>query len=65
MSLEGVCGGGQEAEMCLRILISQEIRPLTSSAPSWAFIVTEDVIGEGFDQYQLSHVTVIRTMTHH
>lgn len=32
--------------MCLRILISQEMRPLTSSALHGAFIVTEGLIGE-------------------
>lgn len=32
--------------MCLRILISQEMRPLAPSALHGAFIVTEGLIGE-------------------
>lgn len=45
MSLKQVCGGGQEgeeeeeeAEMRLKILISQEMRPLTSCALHGDFI---------------------------
>lgn len=50
MSLKGVCRGGGEEVMRLRILISPEMRPLTSTALHRAFIVTDDLRAEGFDQ---------------
>lgn len=50
MSLKGVCRGGREEVMRLRILISPETRPLTSTALHGAFIVTDDLRAEGFDQ---------------
>lgn len=49
MSLKGVGRGGGDEVMRLRILISPEMRPLTSTALHGAFIVTDDLRAEGFD----------------
>lgn len=46
--------------MCSRILISQEMRPLTSSALHGAFIVTEDLIGEEELKGLISLIGLIR-----
>lgn len=47
---EGSLQGRGEEVMRLRILISPEMRPLTSKALHGAFIVTDDLRAEGFDQ---------------
>lgn len=47
---EGSLQGRGEEVMRLRILISPEMRPLTSTALHGAFIVTDDLRAEGFDQ---------------
>lgn len=47
---EGSLQGRGEEVMRLRILISPEMRPLTSTALHGVFIVTDDLRAEGFDQ---------------